>query len=153
MHHHDTMKTIIDKAASTKGLNLEICLVPCNIPYGKKEDKTAVTAAEVLVDQASVHTVHEMMIEIFQTKHNVLPTDIYFVPSPTEGVRTHELFYNHLCLHHKYTANLHSFGITNVHDLQAELNLPQTDRTIKKTTFEQALLDSTQPDTQSIQIH
>ena len=60
---------------------------------------------------------------------------------------THELFYNHLRLHHKYTANLRSFGITNVHDLQVELNLPQPDGTIKKTTFEHALLDSTQPDT------
>ena len=61
---------------------------------------------------------------------------------------THELFYNHLHLHHKYTANLRSFGITKVHDLQAELNLPQLDGTIKKMTFEQALLDSTQLDTQ-----
>ena len=67
MHHHNTMKMIIDKAASIKGLNLEICLVPWNIPYGKKEDKMAVTAVEILVNRASVHTIHEMMIEIFQT--------------------------------------------------------------------------------------
>ena len=62
------MKTIIDKAATAKGLNLEICLIPCNIPYGKKEEKLSVTAVEVLVDRASVHTVQEMMIELFQTK-------------------------------------------------------------------------------------
>ena len=62
---------------------------------------------------------------------------------------THKLFYNHLCLHHKYTANLRSFGITNVHDLKAELNLPQPDGMIKEMTFEQALLDSTQLKTQT----
>ena len=149
MHHRDTMKMIIDKAANAKGLNLEICLMPRNIPYEKKEEKLAATAVEVLVDRASVHIVHEMMIELFQTKHNVLPTDIYFVPSPTHGIMTHKLFYNHLCLHHKYTANLRSFGITNVHDLLAELNLPQMNGTIKKTTFEQALLDLTQLDMQT----
>ena len=148
MHRRDTMKKIIDKTTTDKGLNIEIRLVPRNIPYGKKEDKTAATAVEVLVDRASVHKVREIMIELFQTKPDEIPTDIYFVPSPTHGVMTHDLFYNHLRLHHKYTANLRSFGITNVHDLQAKLNLPQPDGTIKKTTFEQALLDSTQPATQ-----
>ena len=148
MHHRDTMKMIIDKATRAKGLNLEIRLVPCNIPYGKKEDKMTATAVEVLVDRASVHTVREMMIKIFQTKPNEIPTDIYFVPSRTQGVMMHELFYNHLRLHHKYTANLRSFSITNAHDLQAKLNLPQPDGTIKQTTFKQALLDSTKPNTQ-----
>ena len=46
-------------------------------------------------------------------------------------------------------ANLRSFGITNIHDLTAELNLPQPDGTIKKTTYEQALLDSMKPETQT----
>ena len=56
---------------------------------------------EVLVDHALVHTIHEMMIKLFQTKHDVIPMDIYFVPSPTQGIMTHELFYNHL----RYTIN------------------------------------------------
>ena len=39
MHHHDTMKTIINNAVNDKGLNLEICLVPRNILYGQKNEK------------------------------------------------------------------------------------------------------------------
>ena len=105
---------------------------------------------EVLVDCASVHIVHELMIKLFQTKPAAILADVYyFVPSPTHGVMTHELFYNHLCLHHQYTANLQSFGITNIHDLQAELTLPQADGTTKTTTFERALLKSIKLDTQT----
>jgi hypothetical protein len=89
-----------------------------------------------------------MMIELFQTKPDMIPADVYFVPSPTHGAMTHDLFYNHLRLHHQYTANLRSFGITNVHDINAELILPQPDGNMKTTTFEKALLESVKPDTQ-----
>ena len=61
---------------------------------------------EVQVDHASVNIVRELMIELFQTKPNTIPADIFFVPSPTNGIMTHELFDNHLRLHHQYTANL-----------------------------------------------
>ena len=61
---------------------------------------------------------------------------------------THDLFYNHVCLHHQFTANLCSCGITNVHDIHAELILPQPDGNMKTTTFKKALLESVEPDTQ-----
>ena len=89
------------------------------------------------------------MIKLFQMKPTVHPDDVYFVPSPTHGMMTHELFYNHLCLHHQYTANLHSFGITNIHALKAELTLTQSDGTQKMTTFEKTLLDLVKLDTQT----
>jgi hypothetical protein len=148
MHRRDTMKALIDKTLADKNLTIELRLVPRNIPYGQKEAKTATNAVEVLVDRASVNIVRELMIELFQTKHETIPADVYFVPSPTRGAMTHELFFNHLRLHHQYTANLRSFGIANVHDLQAELHLPQADGTTKTMTFENALLESVKPDTQ-----
>ena len=149
MHRHDTMMDIIHATAQKKNLNIEIRLVPRNIPYGQSEEKNTTNAVEVLADRASVHNVREMMIEIFQQKPNEIPTDIYFIPSPTHGAMTHELYYKHLCLHHQYTANLRSFGITNVNDIHAMLMLPQPDGTVKSTTFKKALLDSVKPNTQT----
>ena len=149
MHRRDTMMDIINATAQKKSLNIEICLVPRNIPYGQSEEKRTTNAVEVLVDRASVNIVREMMIEIFQQRPDEIPTDVYFVPSPTHGAMTYDLFYSHLRLHHQYTANLRSFGITNVHDIHAELMIPQSDGTVKTTTFEKALLDSVKPDTQT----
>ena len=57
---------IINALARKKGLNLEIRLIPWNIPYGQSEEKHMTNAVEVLVDHASLNIVHEMMIEIFQ---------------------------------------------------------------------------------------
>ena len=79
MHRHDTMMDIINATACKKGLNLEIRLVPRNIPYGQSEEKCMTNAVEVLVDRASVNIVCEMMIEIFQQKTDDIPTDIYFI--------------------------------------------------------------------------
>ena len=107
-------------------------------------------AVEVQVDRASVNSiVCELMIKLFQMKPDTIPDDIFFVPLPTNGIMTHELFYNHLCLHHQYTADLRSFGIINIHDIQAELTLPHADGTTKMTTFEKALLESVKPETQT----
>ena len=148
MHCRDTMKALIDKTIADKNLTIKIHLVPHNILYGQKEDKTATNVVEVLVDHASINIIRELMIELFQMKHETIPANVYFVPSPTRGVMTHDLFFNHLHLHHQYTANLCSFSIANIHDLQAELHLPQADGTTKMMMFETALLDSVKPDTQ-----
>ena len=76
MHHCDTMKNIIDAAAHDKGLNLEIRLVPWNIPYGQNNKKRTTNAVEVLVDHASVNIVREMMIKLFQTKPDAILADV-----------------------------------------------------------------------------
>ena len=104
MHCHNTMKAIIKKEMTNKGLNIEIRLVPCNIPYGQNENKQTTTAEEILVNCASIHIVHELLIELFQTKPDILPTETYFVPLPAHGGMTHEVYYNHLQIHHQYTA-------------------------------------------------
>ena len=124
-------------------------MVPRNILYGQKDKKLATNAVQVIIDCASINIVHELMIELFQMKPDDILADVCFVPSPTPGVMNHELFYNHLHLHHQYMANLHSFGITNIHDLQAERTLLQADGMTKMTTFEKALLKSVRLDTQT----
>lgn len=66
------------------------------------------------------------MIKLFETKRNMIPQPIFFVPSPAHGMMTHDLFYSLLHLHHAhtYTHGLHSFAIINVRDLKATLNTP-----------------------------
>jgi hypothetical protein len=61
------------------------------------------------------------MIELFETNKDELPADIYFVPSPTNGTMTYELYYQHHRLHHDHVANLRSFAITNVSNIKNEI--------------------------------
>jgi hypothetical protein len=87
------------------------------------------------------------MIEIFNTRKASLPTNIYFVPSPANGTMSHELYYQHLRLHHQHIVNLRSFPITNVGNLQAEMTITNPDGSERTTTFESELLNSVKPGT------
>jgi hypothetical protein len=143
LHRHDSVNKVIQAAAAVKLLGTEIRLVPRTIPYGKDDQKTTTNAIKVQTNHASIHRVCELLIEIFEAKHDAIPQDVYFVPSPANGAMSHDLFFDHLRLHHQYTADLRSFAITNVRDLQAELTIPDpTTGTMITTTFESALLTS-----------
>jgi hypothetical protein len=147
-HRRDTINKVIQDTVKAKAPHLEIRLVPRSIPYGKDAAKTSVTAVEVQVDRAHVNQVRELMVEIFANKPSTIPQDIYFVPSPANGAMPFELYYQHLSIHHHYTADLRSFAITNVHDLQAQLTLTDTQTGDQTTvTFEHAILTAVAPDT------
>jgi Skp family chaperone for outer membrane proteins len=60
----------------------------------------------------------------------------------------YETYYQHLHLHHRFITNIHSFAITNVSDLNVELTIPdQGNQAPRKMTFEEALLTSVKPGT------
>ena len=79
---------------------------------------------------------------IFETKHANLPKDIYFVPSPMNGTMSYDLYYQHLNIHHTHVSNLHSFAITNVGNLKAQIGITNADGSNSRMmTFEEALLN------------
>lgn len=86
LHRRDTLNTIIQEIAQVQHPDIEIRLTPSRIPSGKGNDKRYTMAVEVQVDRKHLQTVRELMIEIFETKQDVLPNGIFFVPTPTNGI-------------------------------------------------------------------
>ena len=148
LHRRERINEIIQAEVQANAPELELRLVPRNIPYGKDTKKTFVNAVEIQVDRANANKARELMVKIFGHKPASIPSDIYFVPNPTNGTMSHDLYFQHLQLHHQYTADLRSFAITNVRNIHAELTVPDpTTGSDMTLTFEQALLTSVKPGT------
>ena len=149
MHHRDTVKALIDNKIKQKDLDIEIKLVPRNIPYDQTKSKQTTTAVEILVDRAYVNIIREILINMSQKNPKCFPTDTYFVPYPAHGILTQKLYYAHLRIHHQYINQLHSISITNVYDIKTEIMIPTANGNMQHTTmFEQAIIDSVKPNTQ-----
>jgi hypothetical protein len=98
-----------------------------------KDSKHHAPAVQVQVNHQYLAMVHKTLIEI------------YFVPSLASGTMPHELYYQHLCLHHQHIINQRSFAITNVSNLKAILTITDPDGTERNTTFKEELLNSIKP--------
>ena len=149
LHRRDTVNAIIQTFVKTSAHNIELRLVPNRIPNGKADDKRYTTAVEIQVDRQHLQKTRELMIELFETNTSELPNEVYFVPSPTNGTMPYELYYQHLRMHHEHVANLRSFAITNVGDLQAAMTFTNPDDTTdtRTTTFEAELMNQTKAGT------
>jgi hypothetical protein len=121
LNRRDTLSNIIRSKAKDIAPEIEICLVPNQITIGTGDTKYQTDAVEVQVDRQYLQKARELMIELFETNQADLPADIYFVPSPTNGTMTYDLYYQHLRLHHDHVANLRSFAITNVSNIKHEI--------------------------------
>jgi hypothetical protein len=147
IHRRDVVNEIIQAAWKDIDPAIEIHLVPNNIPYGKGDEKQQAPAVQIQVDRSHLTKVREKMIEIFETAKDSFPNDIYFVPSPANGTMSHDLYYQHVRIHHQHIVNLRSFPITNVGNLQADMTITEPDGTKRITTFESELLNSIKPGT------
>jgi hypothetical protein len=147
MHWREMINNIIQEEAKAKGLSMEIRLINRMIPYGKGEEKTAMTAVKVQTDCLKVGLVREFMIELFETKRAAIPDPIFFVLTPANGTMTHEFYYNLLHLHHTYTHDLRSFAITNVRVLKATLAITVDEQgTMQQLSFLDGLKMAEKPD-------
>jgi hypothetical protein len=142
LHRRDTVNNIIQAVLKAHHPDIEIHLALNRIPSGKGADKRYTTAVEVQVDRQHLQKARELMIEIFETKQDVLPKDIFFIPTPTNGTMPYELYYRNLHAHHEHIANLRSFAITNVGDLKAEMTFTDPSGKIapRVTTFEAEIM-------------
>ena len=145
IHRRDTLNALIQAAVKAKAPDLEIRLTPNTINYGKGMDKTSTTLLEVQVDRTHLEKTREMMIDIFDTEKQ-LPSELYFVPTPTNGTMPYDLYYQHIRLHHQHIHNLRSFPITNVGNIKATITVDNPDGSKSDITFEDAILTSVSPD-------
>jgi hypothetical protein len=120
----------------------EIHLVPNRIPVGKGDQKRYTTVVEVQVDRQHLYQAREFMIELFDTHQSMLPREVFFVPTPTNGTMDYELYYQHLSIHHAHVSSLRSFAISNVRDIKTDIMIygPDGVSDPRTMTFEQALL-------------
>ena len=146
IHRRDTLNALIQAAVKAKAPDLEIRLTPNTINYGKGTEKTSTTLLEVQVDRNHLEKTREMMIDIFESEKQ-LPPELYFVPTPTNGTMSYDLYYQHIRIHHQHVHDLRSFPITNVGNLQATITVDNPDGSKRETTFEEAILTSVSPGT------
>jgi hypothetical protein len=145
IHRRNTLNALIQAAVKAKAPEPEIRLTPNTINYGKGTDKTSTTLLEVQVDRTHLEKTREMMINIFENEKQ-LPSELYFVPTPTNGTMPYDLYYQHIHLHHQYIHNLRSFPITNVGNIKATITVDNPDGYKSDITFEDALLSLVSPD-------
>jgi len=77
---------------------------------------------------------------------NELPPGTFFVPSPTNGTISYDLYYKLLGAHHEFTANIRSFAIKNIGDIDAMLPTTNPDGSISPTKFSSLILQQMMPD-------
>jgi hypothetical protein len=86
---------------------------------------------------------------VFQLSASALPKELFFVPSPANGMIKNDLYYKLVDAHHKHMANIRSFSITGI----ASLNTPMTAQDNQdinssvETTLERIILDAKVPAT------
>jgi hypothetical protein len=146
IHRCVTLNALIQTAVKAKAPDLEIQLTPNTINDGKGTGKTSTTLLEVQVDHNHLEKTREMMIEIFESEKQ-LPSELYFVPTPTNGTMPYDLYYQHIQVHHQHVHDLRSFPITNVGNLKATITVDNPDGSKRETTFEEAILTSVTPGT------
>jgi hypothetical protein len=86
---------------------------------------------------------------VFKTSAALLPNEIFFVPSPTNGMIKTDLYYALLNAHHEQMANLRSFAITGIANLSTPMTTQDTTDATSSvaTTFEKIIMDAKVPGT------
>ena len=96
IHHHDIVNEIIQDAWKKVDPDVEVHLVPNNIPYGKGDHKQLAPAIQIQVDRSHLAKVRETMIEIFE-RERLSPPPLPMVPCPmTSTINTYAFITNTL---------------------------------------------------------
>jgi hypothetical protein len=130
--------------------HIEVKLVPTTIKHGLDERSRRIThVVSLQTDRKHLNEAREALVEVFKLTADALPKDIFFVPSPANGMIKTDLYYDLVNAHHEHMANLRSFAITGI----AKLSTPMIaqddtdDSSSVETTFEQIILDAKVPGT------
>jgi hypothetical protein len=148
LHHRDRVNDIIQTAMKKHYPQLEIQLVPTTIKYGiNPQDKRTTHVVSCQADRKTLQESREALVNVFNLSKDVLPKEVFFVPSPVNGVITHELYYNLVRSHHENMANIRSFAISGIENLDAKM-LAQDNNDANssiETTFAKIILNAKHP--------
>jgi hypothetical protein len=148
LHNRDKINATIQTALKTHYPQLEVKLVPTTIKHGP-DKKTITQVVSLQADRKQLNEAREALAHVFTLSANHLPKDIFFVPSPANGMIKQELFYALVNAHHEHMANIRSFAISGVSNLNAKIMVQDTtDETSSvMSTLKQAILTAKVPGT------
>jgi hypothetical protein len=92
------------------------------------QDKHITHVVSCQADRTTLQECREALVKVFDLTKDILPKEVFFVPSPVNGAITHELYYNLVHSHHENMANICSFAISGIGKLDAK-SLPKTTTT------------------------
>jgi hypothetical protein len=153
IHNRDRMNNIIKTAMQANYPHIEVQLVPTTIKHGLDARNKRIThVVSLQTDRKHLNDAREALVEVFKMSAGALPKDIFFVPSPANGMITTQLYYDLVNAHHEHMANLRSFAITGIAKLSAPMIVQDnTDANSSvETTLEQIILDAKVPGTDQL---
>jgi hypothetical protein len=153
LHNRDRINGIIQASLKEKYPNLEVKLVPTTIKHGLEARTKRIThVVSCQADCKHLTEAREALVTVFKHSATKLPKDIFFVPSPANGMITSELYYKLVDAHHEHMANIRSFAIVGIAKMNTPMNA-QVDKdtnSLVETTFERIILDARVPETNKI---
>jgi hypothetical protein len=153
LHNWDRINGIIQASLKAKYPNLEVKLVSTTSIHGlEARTKQIIHVVSCQADQKHLTKAREALVNVFKLSATELPKDIFFVPSPANGMITSELFYKLVDAHHEHMANIWSFEIVGITNINTPMNA-QVDKdtnSLVETTFERIILDTRVPETKEI---
>jgi hypothetical protein len=122
LHHRDRVNETVQKAMKQCYPHLEIQLVPTTIKYGLNDkDRRTTNVVSCQADRKTLQESCEALVHVFNLSKDILPKEVFFIPSPVNGAITHELYYNLVRSHHENMANIRSFAISGIGKLDAKM--------------------------------
>jgi hypothetical protein len=145
LHHRDRVNETVQKAMKQCYPCLEIQLVPTTIKYGLNDkDRHTTHVVSCQVDRKTLQESREALVHVFNLSKDILPKEVFFVPSPVNGAITHELYYNLVRSHHENMANIRSFAISGIGKLDAKMltQANNSPNSLIETTFADIILNA-----------
>ena len=105
---------------------IEVKLVPTAFRHGPKDKKITTQVVSIQADRKQLNAAREALVSVFQISSDKMPTDVFFVPAPTNGMMSYEMYYDLVNEHAESTSNIRSFALNGIGDLQAKMNIQST---------------------------
>ena len=116
LHNCDKINDSIQTAMKTKFPVIEVKMVPTTFKHGLTAKKRVTHVVSFKADWKQLNEAREALVTIFQhSAANLLPNEIFFVPSPTNGMISQEMYYDfaHAHDHESMSSIIRSFAILN----------------------------------------
>jgi hypothetical protein len=126
IHNRDKMNEIIQEAMKRMFPTIEVKLVPTALRYGNDSNRRTTQVVSIQSDRKQLNESREALIQVFHHHAEQLPHDVFFVPSPTNGMMSTDMYYDLVRAHDVSMSNIRSFAITGIANLQAKLTIQST---------------------------
>jgi hypothetical protein len=143
IHNRDKMNKILQTAMKHMFPEIEVKMVPTAFRHGNQDNKRTTQVVSIQADRKQLNEAREALVQVFQHSAAQMPNDIFFVPAPTNGMMSTEMYYNLVNAHDASMSNMRSsFAITGIANLQAQIDIQSnTDpNSSNKVTIEESIM-------------